>query len=460
MAKTLLRSGDLDDFQAVGGGGQAVFDSALQIREALRLRKQQAMVDCLAIPQINDDGDRVDWYSPVEGRAVSWKAADDESRFRALRFLESTLDSAAALSRKSLQSPKTAQQLFGSLLAKALQFPGINHVFLVDGKPVITFWGFVDLNESAREDVLACLREEEPPAPTIMMPEERDDEEEAPAVATFSKADEPLLAAVPEMTTQQPPEPPQPEPQPAPVAPPAPAEVVSAPSKRRYSLWALPVAAVVVAAVAAPLLWPHQPAGSEPASFAKTTAAKTAATEPTTPQTIAPAPVEAEPAPVLTASLPLHQAEVVATNAAPAPVVEKPSEPTITAIPKDALVMDAGQVKSGSTRFLNGSWRVMLDIKDEVTGKPPTLRFQILNNKGTARLVQGKNIVCRSEIFSGLHDTGVLMIKSRGHARCSDGSRYPMPEISCTAGTSDVAQCSARYDAKTIVPLTFRKTGS
>ncbi|HBC83587.1 MAG TPA: ssrAB-activated protein, partial [Escherichia sp.] len=215
MAKTLLRSGDLDDFQAVGGGGQAVFDSALQIREALRLRKQQAMVDCLAIPQINDDGDRVDWYSPVEGRAVSWKAADDESRFRALRFLESTLDSAAALSRKSLQSPKTAQQLFGSLLAKALQFPGVNHVFLVDGKPVITFWGFVDLNESAREDVLACLGEEEPPAPIIEMPQESDVEEEAPAVATFSKADEPLLAAVPEMTTQQPPEPPQPEPAPA-----------------------------------------------------------------------------------------------------------------------------------------------------------------------------------------------------------------------------------------------------
>jgi len=457
VAKTLLRSGDLDDFQAVGGGGQAVFDSALQIREALRLRKQQAMVDCLAIPQINDDGDRVDWYSPIEGRAVSWKAADDESRFRALRFLESTLDSAAALSRKSLQSPKTAQQLFGSLLAKALQFPGVNHVFLVDGKPVITFWGFVDLNESAREDVLACLREEEPPAPIIEMPEERDVEEDVPAVATFSKADEPLLAVVPEITSQQPPEPPQPEPQPASVVPPAAVAAAPAPApatKRRYGLWALPVAAVVVAAVAAPLLWPHQPA-----EHASTPAVKTAAA-PAAPQTIAPAPLEAEPAPVLTASLPLHQAEVVAAKAAPAPVVEKTSEPTITAIPKDALVMDANQVKAGSTRFLNGSWRVMLDIKDEVTGKPPTLRFQIQNNKGTARLVQGNNIVCRSEIFSGLHDTGVLMIKSRGHARCSDGTRYPMPEISCTAGTSDVAQCSARYDAKTIVPLTFRKTGS
>ncbi|ENC1575307.1 hypothetical protein ABKB77_003574, partial [Salmonella enterica subsp. enterica serovar Newport] len=54
MAKSLLRSGNLDDYQAVGGGGQAVFESALQIRETLRLRKQQAMVDCLAIPQLND----------------------------------------------------------------------------------------------------------------------------------------------------------------------------------------------------------------------------------------------------------------------------------------------------------------------------------------------------------------------------------------------------------------------
>ena len=154
MAKTLLRSGDLDDFQAVGGGGQAVFDSALQIREALRLRKQQARVDCLAIPQVNEEGDRVDWYSPVEGRAQAWKAADEDARFRALRYLESTLDSAATLSRKCMQSPKTAQQLFGSLLEKALQFPGENHVFLVDGKPVIPFWGFVNLNERAREDVL------------------------------------------------------------------------------------------------------------------------------------------------------------------------------------------------------------------------------------------------------------------------------------------------------------------
>ncbi len=448
MAKTLLRSGDLDDFQAVGGGGQAVFDSALQIREALRLRKQQALVDCLAIPQVNDEGDRVDWYSPVEGRAVSWKAAEEEARFRALRYLDSTLDSAAALSRKCIQSPKTAQQLFGSLLEKALQFPGENHVFLVDGKPVITFWGFVNLNESARDDVLECLRKEDIPEPIVIIEPEPEPEEEPVPVVSFDSADEPLLTPVPPVKFTPPPEPVEPLAEPV-----APAPVPTAPEpapvkRRRYGLWAIPIAAAAIAAVAVPLILNQQdrPAPA-PVPVAQTTA-------------VEPAPVEppAVPSPVLAAQLPLHQAEVVA------PKVEKvdaPPKPVIIgAIPKDALVMDALQIKTGSTRFLNGTWRVLMDVKDQVSGKAPTIRFQIQNNKGTARIIQGNNISCRADLFSGLHETGVLMIKSRSTARCSDGTRYPMPEIACKAGNNDVAECSAQFDANTPVSVTFRKTGA
>jgi len=446
VAKTLLRSGNLDDFQAVGGGGQAVFESALQIREALRLRKQQSIVDCLAIPQVNDEGDRVDWYSPTEGVVTSWKAADEDARFRALRLLESTLSSVESLSKKSLQSPKTAQQLFGSLLSKAFQFPGENFLFLVDGKPVITFWGFVNLNENAREDILDCLRASLQPVPMpapVIEPEP--EPEPAPAIV-FEKADEPLVAApatvhitaddlyeahpAPVMTASEP------EPEPAPA-------IVTA-KKRRVALWALPVAAVVVAAVAAPLLWPKQAPTAEPVKAVAVA-----------PVAIAPEPVAAvEPLPL---NLPLHQAEVAAVKAAE-PVEAEPV--VITAIPKDAMVMEAGQVKSGSTRFLNGSWRAMLEVTDPITGKPPYVRYQIQNNKGTARVVHGKNVVCRATVFSGLHSNGELMIKTRGNARCADGSRYPMPEITCKAGTNDVAECSARYDAKTVVPLTFRKAGA
>lgn len=435
MAKTLLRSGNLDDYQAVGGGGQAVFDSALQIRETLRLRKQQAMVDCLAIPQINDSGDRVDWYSPVEGKAVAWKAADEEARFRALRYLGSTLENAAALSRKSLQSGKTSLQLFGSLLEKAIQFPGENHVFLVDGKPVITFWGFVNLNENPRDDVLDCLRLiDNPPVVTVTEPEP---EEETTAEITFAEADAPLLTPVVEL-----PKPAEPEPQPPvvvnePEVTPPPVQKKPA---RRLPLWSLPVAAVIVAAIIGPLLWKQQ----------------TAEPVPVVPHGEV-AKADVAPLPELTSALPLHRAEVI-----PATKKEKPVEGpvVIAAIPKDALVMDANQMKAGTTRFLNGNWRVIVDVKDPVSGKAPSLRYQIQTNKGTARVVHGDNIVCRAEIFSGLHQSGELMIKSRGNARCTDGSRYPMPEITCKAGTNDVAACTARYDAHAEIPLTIKKIGA
>jgi hypothetical protein len=440
VAKTLLRSGNLDDFQAVGGGGQAVFESALQIREALRLRKQQAIVDCLAIPQVNDSGDRVDWYSPVEGSVTSWKAAGEDDRYRALRYLENTLASVESLSKKCLQSPKTAQQLFGSLLSKAFQFPGENFLFLVDGKPVISFWGFVNLNENARDDVLDCLRESLIPEPDPVV---IDDPEPEPVV-TFEHADEPLVApsTVVRITPEE-----LYEPEPAPVVAqpveePAPAIVAK---KRRIPLWTLPVAAVIVAAIATPLLWPKQAPSAEPAPAP------------------APQPVEIAPKPIkavepLAMTLPLHQAEVVASKEKePAP---QPAPVVIAAIPKDAMVMQANQVKAGSTRFLNGTWRAILDVKDPVTGKPPSMRYQIQNNKGFARVVHGDNIVCRAEVFSGLHSNGELMIKSRGTARCTDGSRYPMPEIACKAGTSDIAECRARYDANTVVPLTFKKAGA
>ncbi|EJR7282064.1 ssrAB-activated protein [Citrobacter freundii] len=435
MAKTLLRSGNLDDYQAVGGGGQAVFDSALQIRETLRLRKQQAMVDCLAIPQINDNGDRVDWYSPIEGKAVAWKAADEEARFRALRYLGSTLENAAALSRKSLQSGKTSLQLFGSLLEKAIQFPGENHVFLVDGKPVITFWGFVNLNENPRDDVLDCLRVADiPPVVTVAEPEQ---EEEIPPEITFAEADAPLLTPVVELA-----KPAEPEPQPPVIVnePEVTPPLAQEKPARRLPLWSLPVAAVIIAAIVGPLLWKQQTTQPVPAAAA-----------------VEVAKIDMAPLPALASALPLHRAEVT-----PAAKKEKPVEGpvVIAAIPKDALVMDANQMKAGTTRFLNGNWRVMVDVKDPVSGKAPSLRYQIQANKGTARVVHGDNIVCRAEIFSGLHQSGELMIKSRGNARCTDGSRYPMPEITCKAGTNDVAACTARYNDHAEIPLTIKKIGA
>ena len=444
MAKTLLRSGSLDDFQAVGGGGQTVFHSALQVRETLRLRKQYALVDCLAVPQLNDEGDRVDWYSPIAGEVVGWKAADETLRTRALHYLEGLQESARTLSKKCLQSEKTAQQLFGALLEKSLQFPGENHLFLVDGKPVISFWGFVNLNEGAREDALDCLRYVEPELPEepviIELPEV--EEPETPAV-TFSEADMPLIGTnEPLINAYTLPADDAIEEEKAPVET-VMAKPLAVKTRRSRWVWGVPLAAAVAAvAIAVPLMIPATQAESEPVT-------ETVATP-------APVVLKAPDMPVLVSALPLHQASIK-----PEPIAQQEEKPlVIAAIPKDAMVMDADQMRVGTTRFLNGSWRVQMDISDAHSGKAPSLRYQIQNNKGTARVVRDGSIVCKAAIFSGLHQNGELMIKSRGNAQCSDGARYPLPEISCKPGNSNVAVCTARFDAKTVVPLTFKKTGA
>lgn len=457
MAKILLRSGFLDDFQSVGENGQAVFDSALQIRETLRLRKQP-LEACLAIPQLNDDGDRVDWYSPVTGDVVSWAAADDDARRRARRLLESAVGSARALSQRCLQSEKTAQQLFGALLAKTAQFPAANHVYLVGGKPVITFWGFVNLNQSVREEVLDCLAQEEREPEIVMLPPEPE-EEPQPERLVLSEPDAPLLAPAPAPVAPQiaPPVAPVEPVAAPPVAEPAlatpDAAAAPAPGRKRRSLWMLPVAAAVALAFGAPAAWKmlHTDAAVKPAvSVADIKAVEIA---PAPVKTVdAPAAVEPQP----TAALPLAEAQIVAPVDTPAP--EAAAAPA--AAPKTLMVMDAGQVKAGSTRFLNGAWRVTVDVNDPVTGKPPALRYELKDNKGLVRISRSGGVVCRAELYAGLHQSGTLMIKSRGNARCSDGSRYPVPEVACKAGDQDVAQCTGRYDEKTVLPLTFKKVSA
>ncbi|MCT4703797.1 SrfA family protein [Enterobacteriaceae bacterium H20N1] len=450
MAKTLLRSGCLDDFLALGENGQAVFDSALQIRETLRLRKLYAVADSLAIPQPNDEGDRVDWYAPFEGSVLSWAAASDEQRKKALRYLDNCQANVATLIQRCQQAEKTAIQLFGSLLANTLQFPGSQHVYLVDGKPVITFWGFVNLNQGAREDVLDCLRVVDVPEPRIeFIPEPT-----LPEIASVV-ADKP--AAVKAIVLSEPDEPlvytaqPRVVPEPEMII----AEAVPAPqppaAKAKSRLWLLPVAAAALALIATPVAYKFLATSAvQPLAVAK------AAPEP---QPIEPAviqPLDSAPAAAVEKStLPLTEAAVAAPSA-PEPAVEQ-APAAASAVAKNALVLPADALKIGSTKFLNGAWRVMIDVKDPITGKPPTLRYQIANNKGSARLVHGDNVVCKVDVFSGLQSSGTLMIKTRGSARCSDGSRYPMPEISCKPGDNGVAECSGRYEGDTVVPMTFKK---
>ncbi|KJV49696.1 SrfA [Pantoea sp. BL1] len=446
MAKTFLRSGNLDSVLALGENGQPVWASALQIRETLRLRRQTALANCLAIPQANERGDRLDWYAPFNGKVKSWRGASDHERQKALELLTLNQQDLLAASLRARDAENPAMRLFGALLSKTLQFPDQQYVYLVDGKPVITFWGFVDPQARSRDDALGCLRDSleedlppllpEPPAAVIV----------APVIAPLIEV--PAVAAAP--VVEEPVEIAQPEPQPeAPQPVPAPEPKVEQPPVRRPSalrplMLLLPVAAVAAAGVA---FWLH----SSPPEAA-----------PQAQVTDAPAPVFTPPPVVakaekLAATLPQKTATVSAAPlpaAPPAPpeVIAEHTEPAKA----DDLVMTTEDARIGSVKFINGTWRVILRQTNLPTGKPPSLRYQLRNGKGIATITQGDNIRCKADVTAAMTVDGTMVVRSRYTATCSDKSRYRMPELVCNAGDG-IASCTAQYGADQVFPLTIKR---
>ncbi|WP_313683512.1 SrfA family protein [Pantoea sp.] len=437
MAKTFLRSGNLDAVLALGENGQPVWASALQIRETLRLRRQTTLANCLAIPQPNERGDRLDWYAPFSGKVRSWLAASDHERRQALEQLTLNQQDLQALSQRARDTENPAMRLFGALLSKTLQFPDQQYVYLVDGKPVITFWGFVDPQARTRDDALACLRDSLDEQLPSLLPE-------PPPVL-----DTPLLVAEPEpeaiATEEVLPEIVAPEPEQAEIIPPPPAA-------RSWRPWLL-LLPVAVAATAGVAFWLHSSPEAVPPAVVQTPA-------PVVSKAIAPPAVLVQ-AEKLATTLPQASATVVAPEPVPAAAVTPPVPVAAAPVPTapaqaDDLVITAEDVRVGSVRFLDGRWRVTLRQTNLPTGKPPSLRYQIRNGKGTALITQGDGIRCKADVTAAMTSAGTMVVRSRYTASCSDKSRYRMPELVCKQGDG-IASCDAQYGADQVFPLTIKR---
>lgn len=456
MAKLFLRSGSLDAVLPLGENGQPVYLSALQLRETLRLRKQQQIAECLAIPQPNEAGNRLDWYSPVGGKVTSWAAASDSAREHALNQLIACQQTVAEMCQRAMQSEKSNQKMFGALLAKALQFPDQNFVYLVGGRPVLTFWGFVSLDKKSNKDSLDCLRMEEDELPPLSLSKMTVPVSPAPAATPITQA------VMPEPAVS--------EPEPLPPAPDPPEIAASpAPSGTRPLLrygWMLPAAALLI--VLGVQMKSYFSAPQETSSQQKRHETAKIPDNQTVAKAVDPAlpTVDHPVASIATGriSLPVSPAGVAAIQPQP-PAIQSQDVPTPASVAdepgtppeKDDLLMPSDAVKLGSTRFLNGNWRVVIGGKNPLTGKPPSLRYQLKNGKGIAKMTQGDGIVCKVDVYAGLMKSGNLVINSRTKAKCSDGSRYQMPDLTCKQSATGAAECSGQYDANTVLPMTMKR---
>ncbi len=153
----LLRSGNIKDYAPLGEAGNPVYKLATQIRVAIKRKIDGESAQVFAIPQSNENGDVIDWYAPEAGFVIPWSSATLEEKQSAKEQLDAIKQQLDITGDEFGQSENTEQSVFNRLLKHVLQFPNDEHVYLVNGKPVLTFWGFVNTDATPRTNPLAVL---------------------------------------------------------------------------------------------------------------------------------------------------------------------------------------------------------------------------------------------------------------------------------------------------------------
>lgn len=516
MTGALLRSGKISSFKALGKAGQPVHRAALQLRNTIR-RKDEISSLCLAIPQPDQQGDNIDWYSPVAGDVISWGAATDLEREAALFRLE-IVKSCLTKMRENLLSSEAEQadkgeslnkdkHVFAELLEYVIRFPDQDFVYLVRSEknrylftsngqadqwsnviPVLTFWGFVHADDMLGSDPLYCLY---PPksVPSLVAPVAA--AAIAPAAVAAVASPEvvlpvktrvawwrrwlwwllPLLlllllfffrGCAPSLPSFG---------MGAPSLPTLPTNKPRLPELPNVELPRIPSVPVGTVNV------PSMPDGGLP-SMAEGVGNGAAGELPLPGENLDVATPQGEPPALDTANAPELPSDPASESKDPAeltppPLPQDPSELDSLGLdtepsaqpntqpstqPAEGLNIPVQAKADGSTDFLNGHWKAKGGIQDQRTGKPLQLEYQFDDGKGEVTIRRNDGVSCTGPVSAAMSN-GSLGINSQGQAKCSDGSSYEMPAVNCQQGAKSMADCAGSY-GNTTFPMTMRNAGA
>jgi hypothetical protein len=115
-------------------------DAALHARlcEAMRRHLSPAAATLLAEPAPGGDGEWIDWYTPLAGQPVPLRSLAGNAARRARKLLEDRVQAMRALSERLAP----ADPALAEAMRRAAGFPDESAVYVVDGQPVLTFWGY------------------------------------------------------------------------------------------------------------------------------------------------------------------------------------------------------------------------------------------------------------------------------------------------------------------------------
>lgn len=496
MQGALLRSGKSEQFSALGETGQPVFRSALQLRESIRReslkRKSQEpdfpyMERHLAIPQSDQQGELLDWYSAVEGDVIPWSAASEEERAparQALRQFETFLESFSDASMFKADGAHNDRGVLAKLLRQVIRIPDQDHVYLVNGTPVLTFWGFEHPDAKRSSDPLHFLYPQEhdpaaaPAIPTAAVPPLEPVIESEPPVTTIQRpwwrrwwplallllllllllsffglrscTPQANLPGLGSGSLQ---------------APDFKSSNVGLENLHMPTIPNLRFPALSMPDLSSPRWWggtgnsgmalDGSGSGLPNVGLPATGSPDLAMPEADMPEAGMPEPsaLSGDEGPLSEPSAAGTPADMPAVNQPEATM--SPPELGQDILPDNAASVPPASVEpltipaqaaDGPADFLNGNWRAG-GVMDSDTGRPLRVSYEFEKGRGQVQLHQG-GVTCTGPIDAAMQG-GALSIQSQGQASCEDGSHYNMPEVLCEQGAKDMADCAVSYANET-----------
>lgn len=182
VEQILLSSSSFDGLREIGGFGQPLHALYPQIRAVLASELEPDAAWLLAEPVVDRANNRIDWYTEgdPEERPVALSDLPEERRQPLRARIDDLLGRGRELAERYATAQEVRQHRLGAILRAVLAAPAETGVFLVNGRPVLTGWGFTPdrpWSEPAGspDSAMAASRSIEPPrdvvVPEIPMPE-------------------------------------------------------------------------------------------------------------------------------------------------------------------------------------------------------------------------------------------------------------------------------------------------
>ncbi len=490
MSATMLNGGSIKNYTPIGEDGRPVWQQAEAFRMSISRSKAlgQEYADMLALPRFTDSGEQVNWFVPFPPKSsaghqtVMWSAATADEQASSLKQLRS-FERRLELFGKDLElhALTADDKVFAHFLTgtsatehlPAVHFPDQDCVYIVDGKPVITFWGFLKPGAELSGSPFSSLKVKE--SSKVLTNNPHPETAMTPAVFPWWRRhllcwllpllllpllllllyllwwwfwarplDQPLFKSFPDLTHVSL----------------EPADKVFL-SERERRVFDSGTAGVKILDPAAGVTQAqddlHDVSKDEAkdqvlADIGNVSAENADAylKQDQPQENINKNSLEDAKDVSDDAGVPDNQANSPDDAAKRADPVQDPKHDAANTSPNTDdngnLKLDPKALNAGDLKGLDGNWNTSAGLVDSKTGQPVSIRYNFKNGNGSVDVTRSDGTKCKTTT-QGKASTSGLNIAG-GLANCSDGGAVMLPEVKCVPGRNGKTACAGVYSGK------------